>query len=314
MAVTAKERPVRPDRARVAQLDALADLHAAWVDGAADGAGFSPEGRKAGSDYNLHHVDLDAAPDTLERFRTDAAKLFESAGTTAEDDDPQQQAWVTAVAAVLAGWPALSAPMVEALATAVAGADAATLAGLGVPQQTVSDIAAGLTLAVGEVAADAATAEVARAQEQGVAVEPPVPAPDQLAAVATVTAALIAAAYVAAAIRRALQVGPATAADAVRDALTGMGTARSGVVVDHVKAAMSAAQNVGRYAVFAAHPPKSFRSSEHRDKAACKPCRDINGHTYPTLAAALVDYPGNGGYAHCAGGLRCRGHVVAVWT
>lgn len=238
----------------------------------------------------------------------------EKAEAEQSDDDPQQAAWVTAVAATLKSWPALAAPMVDALAAAVAGADAATLAGLTVPQQAIDDAAAALERVMVDVARDAAAVEVATAQAQGVSVDAPEPELSRLAGTAQVTAALIAVAYAAAATRRALQVGVEAATAAVHETLTAMGAAASGVVAEHIGVALSAAQNAGRIAVFETHPPAGFKASEHLDRSGCKPCRTVHGTTYATLADALADYPGNGGYARCAGGLRCRGRVIAVWT
>ncbi len=319
MAVTPPTRrppPKRPTPARVAKLDALADLHTDWVESAADGAGFHPDGRKTGSDYNVHHVTLDADPEALGRFHTAAAKLFTqpAVAAAAGDEADQQRSWQAAVAALLAGWPMLSVPLVNALSAQTAGADAAALALLVVPQNVLGGLAAAVERAMGDVAVDAAVAEAETAQAAGVTVDPPTPDADRLAGVAKVTAALIAVAYVAAATRRALQVGPAAAADAVRETLTTMGAATSGAVVDHIRVAMSAAQNAGRMAVFGAHQPYGFRASEHLDPNACEPCRAVHGKTYETLDAALVDYPGNAGYKACTGGLRCRGHINAIWT
>lgn len=45
---------------RRAQLIALGDWHAEWVARQLPGAPFRPEGRKAGSDYNQHYVDLES--------------------------------------------------------------------------------------------------------------------------------------------------------------------------------------------------------------------------------------------------------------
>ncbi len=233
----------------------------------------------------------------------------------AADGDEQQKAWQAGVSALLATWPVLSVPLVNALASQVAAAaGVGGLAYLSVPQNVLDGLAAAVEQAMADVALDAAVAEAAEAEAAGVVVDPPTPDGSRLAEVAVVTAALIGVAYIATATRTALQAGPDAAEGAVREALTAIGTATTGPVVDHVRVAMSAAQNTGRRAVFEAHPPREFRASEHRDPNACGPCRDVDGKTYPTLDVALVDYPGNAGFRGCAGGLRCRGHIVAVWT
>lgn len=54
-------RPVRPSADRVRRLRELGELHREWVATNADEAGFRPDEHPIpGSDYNLHHVDLDA--------------------------------------------------------------------------------------------------------------------------------------------------------------------------------------------------------------------------------------------------------------
>lgn len=45
---------------RRAKLIALGEWHSQWVAGQLPAAPFRPEGRKAGSDYNQHYVDLEA--------------------------------------------------------------------------------------------------------------------------------------------------------------------------------------------------------------------------------------------------------------
>lgn len=49
------------------RLVALGNAHDEWVDGklATDPGPFRPEGRKPGSDYNQHHVDLEADDDAF---------------------------------------------------------------------------------------------------------------------------------------------------------------------------------------------------------------------------------------------------------
>lgn len=236
-----------------------------------------------------------------------------AAAESGRDDDPQQQAWAAAVAAFLASWPALSAPLVAALVGQVEFGPG-VWATLTVPQPLLDDIAAALEQAMADAALDAAVAEAGAAQAQGVAVDPPTPDERRLAGVAGVTAALIGVAYIAAATRRALQVGPEAAAGAVREVLDAMGTATSGVVADHVGVAIGAAQNAGRRAVFEAHPPARLVADEsHDDPARCGPCHDINGHVYDTVDAALADYP-TSGYARCLGRGRCRGRLRAEWS
>jgi hypothetical protein len=69
-------RPVRPSTERVRRLAALGDWHAEWTARHADTAGFHPDEHPAGSDYNLHHVDLDAPVEALDEFHARARQLL----------------------------------------------------------------------------------------------------------------------------------------------------------------------------------------------------------------------------------------------
>lgn len=81
---------------------------------------------------------------------------------------------------------------------------------------------------------------------------------------------------------------------------------------DVVRGAMTAAQNVGRRAVFEAAPPTSLTASEILDNRCCTPCRRVDGTEYTTIAEATEAYPVMG-YANCAGGSRCRGMLIGEW-
>ena len=81
---------------------------------------------------------------------------------------------------------------------------------------------------------------------------------------------------------------------------------------EQLGAAVTAAQNAGRMAVLEAAPKADYYASEILDRNTCKPCRDIDGHQFPTLAAVDEAYP-SGGYTGCLGGDRCRGVAIAVW-
>lgn len=244
----------------------------------------------------------------------------------ASDPDPQavQRAWESARADVLGQWPDLAQPMVDDLATQASGAvghgDLAALAALTVPPMVVSALAAALTAAMVGLAAESAGHVVAEAVGQGVTVRAPKdPGVDRAGQVAAVTAALIASGYASAAVRKAMQVaGPGASAvevaDAVRQTLTGMGAAEAGMVADNVGAGLSAAQNAGRFAVFAAAKtkPKHWVGVETLDTNTCVNCRDAAGKIYQTFAEVEAAYP-VAGLATCLGGPRCRGYAHAVW-
>lgn len=235
-----------------------------------------------------------------------------------DDDDGSQAAWTAAVAGLLATWPALAAPLVDELVVqaeaAVASGDVAGLGTLAASAATVDALAATLTVAMTTLADTAAQQVVASAAAQGVTVNQPEPDQTPIAGLAAATAAWIASGYATAAARRAVLAPAGQVAAAVRTALTDMSTAERGMVADHVGAALSTAQGQGRLAVLAANPARGYRADESNDKAACVACRTANGRTYPTLAAALVDYPNGVQNARCEGGARCRGHLEPIWT
>lgn len=61
---------------------ALGELHAEWVADNLEAASrnFDPSGRKEGSDYNQHHVDLDADGDAQDRFFDEAMRIMGVSG------------------------------------------------------------------------------------------------------------------------------------------------------------------------------------------------------------------------------------------
>src|SRR5688572_21197433 len=66
----------RPSEKRIALLNAIGDLHTEWAQEGADRAGF--RARRGGkSDYNVHHVDLDAPVEDLDDFNARAQKLLD---------------------------------------------------------------------------------------------------------------------------------------------------------------------------------------------------------------------------------------------
>jgi hypothetical protein len=61
---------------RRARLVALGKLHDQWVDGALPDAGFHPGQHPAGSDYQQHNADLDAAPQDEDAFHRRARAVM----------------------------------------------------------------------------------------------------------------------------------------------------------------------------------------------------------------------------------------------
>lgn len=99
-------------------------------------------------------------------------------------------------------------------------------------------------------------------------------------------------------------------------------------VRDQLGASLTAAQHAGRFAVLeladelgigvgitsegGTPAGPAYIATEIEDDNICSPCRDIDGTTFPDLAAAEGAYP-VGGYIGCAGGDRCRGTIFASW-
>jgi hypothetical protein len=239
--------------------------------------------------------------------KADAEKVAAAAD---DQDNGRRKPTDAAVAALLAGWPAMAAPLITDLtrqATKAAGLGA--LGSLAVSKRVTNSVADKLTPVLVEAADAAATETVADAQRQGATVDQSHQDRDHLGQIALAAVGLIAMAYAGAAARRAMLAGPS----AVHAALAPMGEAPTGVVADQLAAAIHAARHAGRVSVFEAHPPTRLIASEDHDTNRCEPCAAIDGHAYADLASALVDY-GSGSYRSCAGGLRCRGELRGEWT
>lgn len=256
----------------------------------------------------------------LAMVKADAGdKTKVAAASDAPAEDKHHAASAAILAALLAEWPHLSTALVEALATAaedaVATGGLAALGSLAAPAGVTQDLADAVTVVMLDAARAAADETVTDAAEQGVTVTAPAPDHDRLAQVAAATVGIIAAGYVAAAVREALQAPPDRVGAHVRLALAALSSAQTGLVASNLGPALLAAEHEGRRAVFEAHPPKALIADEHpHDSNQCDACREVDGRRYDTLAAALVDYPGYGGHRACAGGPRCRGELRAEWT
>jgi hypothetical protein len=234
-----------------------------------------------------------------------------------------------ALAHLLAAWPHAVAPQRQQVLASVAASaekgDLSGLPGISVDSATAAELLEAALVAVASRAADQMRAEAAA---QGVHV------PSALAAAAGDRVASITKAT----LRRLAKVAKATAAvmagglayTAAKEALRVWASGRSGdqvaadvethldglsvrYVEDQLGAALTAAQNEGRFAVIAAaeQEPRLF-ASEVLDRNTCGPCQRIDGHQYESLAAARAAYA-SGGFSGCSGRLRCRGIVAARW-
>ncbi len=232
-----------------------------------------------------------------------------------------QAQWDAAKARLLKRWPKLAAPMVAELAgqaeIAAESGDLSLLGELQVSAGVVSALAVPIRKAGTDLAVEAAAGVVEEAAAQGVAITAPdAPAKDRVVQHADAVARIIAAGYASGAARSALQLSGSEPADVRAEVdrhLTELGESTNGLVGDNIGSLLSAAQHAGRVAVLEEHPAKQYRAVEkYRDGNQCDACKAADGRTYPTLAAALADYPVNGLRA-CAGRGRCRGYLAPAF-
>lgn len=234
-----------------------------------------------------------------------------------------QQDQQDAEAAVRDLWPDLAAPIIAALvAAAGAAVVAGALADLGslvVPAAAIAAVTDALTAAMTALAKTAAERVVAEAASQGVALAAGVPDEAVLAGHAAAVANVLASGYANGAARTALlNAGPgSTAADvefAVRTNLEDLAKADGGFVNTATGSALATAAHTGRVATLTKAPATTaFVATEVLDGNECKPCAEISGHRFATLADANAAYPA-GHYVACLGRERCRGTVLAIFN
>jgi HK97 family phage portal protein len=244
----------------------------------------------------------------------------------AEDDDEQldtvREQHADALAQLLDDWDPIAEQQYTELADqieqAVDAGDPAALAGLTVDSDDATRV---LRLALGAMATTAAEQMAAEAAAQGVKVRPPkVDAGlrnafgSELVEIAMATAAFLGADIAASAGREALRLfTPGAAGRQVAEQVTGfLRGLKNWFRRDQLAGALHQAQNTGRIATLEAAPVATYRATEVNDSNQCDPCKAIDGTEFATLADAREAY-GNGGYQLCAGGIRCRGTVTAVW-
>jgi hypothetical protein len=241
--------------------------------------------------------------------------------TLAEDAsgmDPEkiQQAWQTALDALLETWEGIAddwrTQLADQIEQAIADDDLEALADLTLDSTAAAALIAAAMIAMAVLAAEQMADEAA---SQGVQVEQPSVDEEALGAVATVIAALLAAWLAGAAAREALRLAvPGAAAAPVATAVVAFLLGLSDRFLrDQLGAALSQAQAAGRFAVLDAAPEAEYVASEVLDASTCGPCREVDGHVFNDLDDARAAY-GNGSYIACEGGVRCRGTVIALWN
>jgi HK97 family phage portal protein len=235
----------------------------------------------------------------------------------AEDVDlsGMDEDWQDIVDKLLARWPGILDDQYSELARQVRAAiddgDLEALLALTAPDAGAADV---LTLALVAAALSGANAVVREADDQGVQVGTRVPDRGEVEARAAVVTGFLRAGLAITAGTEALRVNSPgmdgeAVADAVREHLDGLSDARFKA---SLSAAVTAAQNEGRFETLAAAPSATYFASEQLDDATCAPCRKVEGTMYESIEDAREDYP-TAGYRQCLGTIRCRGTIVAIY-
>jgi HK97 family phage portal protein len=244
---------------------------------------------------------------------------------TPPDLSEVDQAWQQATDQVVAAYTAQVTPDQQQQATdqirdAVEAAALVLLAALLIDTSKAKAL---LLAAMVEFSASSAHRASREAAAQGAdSVMPVSPPHEVLSTIAEVTADLMGKELAVSAGREALRVA-ATGADgqAVADEVqTFLSTLSEAPIRTHLSGAISAAQNLARYATFT--QPGAARcqliSTEVLDSATCIYCIEINGTVFgysddpAAVAASLAAYP-VGGYINCLGREKCRGTLIAQY-
>lgn len=185
------------------------------------------------------------------------------------------------------------------------------LGDLQVPTDEASDLLADFMV---EMADRAAADLVTEAAEQGVVVEPTVPGRADLAALAGVVTALLAAGLAASVGGFVLRVlTPQSEASAIAELVRAHVRGLSDRALrDQLGGALTNARNRARFASMLGQTGATWYAVERMDQNSCDPCEAIDDHAFDSVEDAFLAYP-NGGYVDCKGGVRCRGGVVPIW-
>ncbi|WP_436759335.1 phage portal protein family protein [Streptosporangium sp. V21-05] len=231
------------------------------------------------------------------------------------DPDAIQAVWSDALTQLLADWAGVSAAwrddLAEQIRGIVSGGDLAALANLVLDPGAAIQLLGAAMVAVAE---QSSAQMVGEAASQGVEVDQPPVNESHLLDLARALGALLASQLAGAGAREAIRRATADAsgedvAAAVVDHLAGLSDAW---LREQLGGALSAAQSDGRFAVLDVAPEAEYASSEVLDTNTCKPCSDLDGTVFDSLAEAKATYI-TGGFIDCDGRLRCRGIVIAIW-
>lgn len=206
--------------------------------------------------------------------------------------------------------------IVDQVRSAITHNDLAAIARL---TTSTAEATEALTEAMTEMALSAAQQYVREAAEQDVRLDPVASDSATFAALAGVTAALLAEGLTNSAGREALRRwSPSTTGDDVSQAVKEHLESLSDTFVrDQLGASLSSAQMTGRMNTMLSGPSAALYASEMLDKRTCSPCARIDGKWIgntddPDIAAKLEAVYPNGNYRDCEGGVRCRGQIVAI--
>lgn len=244
------------------------------------------------------------------------------AGLVRNADDPDlsatEQAWESAVDALLAQWTGVVADwivsLVEQIRRILRGGDRTKLADLDLKTATATGVVQDAMVRLAETAARHAATEAA---EQDVELTPEWPARDELHDDAALTVNLLAHGLETSAAREAQRLAgpdadPDEVAEGVQQHLESLSDAEPR---KQLGGALHAAVNKGRFATFATGPVGALYATEVMDRNTCEPCAEIDGRwicNTDDLAPLYKLYP-VAGYRDCEGGIRCRGTVTGVW-
>ena len=232
-------------------------------------------------------------------------------------------AWHKAVDATVADWADVQATQREQITAAVqAAAEADDLDRLDKLTVDSGDGARLLIARMISYAREAGEAQQAEAEAQGVTIPDwslddealtAAAIRDRLRQIGRTAARVLGTGLVQSAVRQAMRVwGSGTATQVAAQVDDHLASLSGAAVEEQIGAAMTAAQNEGRFAVLAVAPPAEYVATEILDKNSCPACREVDGTRFTNLPDARAAYP-TGGYTKCLGGARCRGTLVTVW-
>lgn len=258
----------------------------------------------------------------LWRPKAAAAEDHDPSAVDLADVDAQWQEATDQLAAAYADQisPDQRQQLLQQIETLIAAGTISALGTLVLEYEAAKALLKMFMLSFGTKAAQQASNEAAKQGVKGVAAVAPSSA--QLEPIAETTAALMAQELSISAGREAARLAgtpalPAPGTEAAQQFAQQV-AAQVGTFLENLSpaGALSTAQNAARIGTFTAGPRCELVAAEVNDRNRCQPCSNIDGESFgytddPTaVARAIAAYP-TSGYAHCEGGERCRGTLIA---